>query len=331
MLWLILIQMLVAGGKPDAAYIASWEKWKAGVANDLRTNWVPLAGLFWLKPGPNTFGSGSTNDVVLPEGTAPSRAGTFELSGIEVTVQATGGVTISIGGKPVARAKLAADTGGSPTVLELGHLRMHVIVRGERVGIRAKDLESPALKDLQLPVFFPADLRYRVTARWVPSGGKTTVDVPNVLGDVTATPVPGEARFTIEGKECTLMATGGSENEELFFVFSDTTSRTGTYPSGRFLYAGPVVNGTVVLDFNRAHNPPCAVTAFATCPLPPARNRLVVAIPAEESSTGGRDIEGRGHNPSVKCGGSTPIDIGRPSRAVPVTPPCVRVRTRRFG
>jgi uncharacterized protein len=285
LIWIVLLRMFLAGG-PDAAYMASWEKWKTGVEEDLRNNWVPLAGLFWLKPGANSFGSARGSDLVLPEGTAPEMAGTFDLNGSQVVVQAAAGATISIGGKPVTRAILAPDTEGHPTTVELGNLRMHVIVRGSRVGIRAKDLQSPSLRTFQPLVFFPPDLRYRVTAKWVPSDGRTTVGVPNVLGDVTEIPVPGEVKFRLGGRECSLMALGGSAEKGLFIVFSDATSHGQTYPSGRFLDTGPVANGTVVVDFNRAYNPPCSVTPYATCPLPPHANRLPVAIRAGQRFSG---------------------------------------------
>ncbi len=285
-MFLLTIALLMGAGDasvaPDAAYLASYARWKAELVQDLRTNWLPLAGLFWLDAGTHSFGCAPSNDIVLPEGTGPARAGAFERSGGDVTVRAAPGVRITTGGKPVTGARLNPDAGGKPTVLELGRLRLHGIRRGERVGIRVRDLDSPALRDFKPLVFYPVDLRYRVTARWVSSDGKTTVDVPNVLGDVTATPVPGEVRFRLGGKECTLMALGGSAAEGLFFVFSDATRGTRTYPPGRFLDTGPVANGTVVLDFNRAYNPPCAVTPYATCPLPPPPNRLGVAIPAGE-------------------------------------------------
>jgi uncharacterized protein len=159
-------------------------------------------------------------------------------------------------------------------------LQFHVIVRGERVGIRLKDLDSDSVRQYQGAQFFPLDLSYRVDAAWLPSDGKQTIDVPNVLGDVTPTPVAGTAVFKINRQELRLTDLGGDPAKGLFFVFSDPTSKTNTYPGGRFLKTGPVTNGTVMLDFNRAYNPPCAVTAYATCPLAPKENRLTVAIQA---------------------------------------------------
>jgi uncharacterized protein (DUF1684 family) len=187
-----------------------------------------------------------------------------------------------VAGKVVSTMKLIPDTAENTTLVELGSLRFHLIVRGERIGIRVKDLESPAAEKFRGLVFYPPDLNYRVTAKWEPSDGKKTVDVPNVLGDVIPTPVSGTAVFKINGQDVRLTDLGEDPAKGLFFVFNDATSKTDTYPGGRFLYTAPVVNGTVVLDFNRAHNPPCAVTAYATCPLAPRENRLPIAIPVGE-------------------------------------------------
>jgi len=230
---------------PSAEYRQSFEKWKAELVQDRQRNWLPLAGLFWLKPGLNTFGSDA--------------------------------------GKPVtAPVELQSDGSGNPTVVELGSLQMHVIQRGQRTGIRVKDLESPAASKYKEPVFFPLDSSYRVTAKWLPAEGKQTVDVPNALGDVSATPIAGTAVFELNGQQVRLTDLGGDAAKGLFFVFSDSTSKTDTYPGGRFLDTEPVKNGAVVLDFNRAYNPPCSVTPYATCPLAPKENRLTVAIAAGE-------------------------------------------------
>jgi uncharacterized protein (DUF1684 family) len=271
-----------ANSAVDAAYQQSFEKWKADLVEDLKKNWLPLAGLFWLKPGANSFGTDAKNSIVLPEHSAPAYAGEFDLRGKDVTVKFPAGSAAKIDGEPATTAKLRPDISGKATVIELGKLQMRVIVRGERIGVRVKDLDNPAVRKYRGPIFYALNTAYRVTARWEPSDGKKMVDVPNVLGDVTPTPVAGVARFKINGREMALSALSGDPKEGLFFVFKDLTSKTETYPPGRFLDSGPVVNNTVVLDFNEAYNPPCAVTPFATCPLPPKQNQLTVAIPAGE-------------------------------------------------
>jgi uncharacterized protein len=264
----------------DLAYQQSFDKWKSELVEDLKQEWLPLAGLFWLKQGENSFGTDPKNAIVFPKG--PVHAGSFTLQGKTVTAKFATGTNAVISGKPVTTAELQPDTSGNATEVEIGSLRLHVIVRGERIGIRLKDVESDAARKYPGPLFFPLDLSYRVTATWLPSDGKQTVDVPNVLGDVTPTPIAGTAVFKINGQELRLTDLGGDAATGLFFVFSDPTSKTNTYPGGRFLTAGPVANGTVELDFNRAYNPPCSVTPYATCPLAPKENRLNVPIAAGE-------------------------------------------------
>ncbi len=283
---LILLEsaLLVMGAAkpeaPDAAYVQSFEKWQAEQTADLKENWLSLAGLFWLKPGVNAFGSDASNTIVFPKGQA--HAGEFDLNGKEVTLKLLPDAKATIAGKLVGTAKLDPDTSEHVTRVEMGTLRFHVIVRGERVGIRVLDTDSEAARNFQGMVFFPLDMNYRVTATWLPADGKKTVEIPNVLGDVTAQPVPGFVVFKLNSAELKLTALGGDARTGLFFVFNDLTAKNDTYPGGRFLDTGPIVDGHVVLDFNRAYNPPCAVTPYATCPLAPKENRLAIAIPAGE-------------------------------------------------
>lgn len=265
---------------PDPAYVESFEEWKATEMADLKENWLPLAGLFWLKPGGNTFGSDNSNAIVFPKG--PAHAGEFHLDGKQVTLKLFSDVAAVIEGKRVTTAKLEPDTSTHPTRVEMGTLFFHVIVRGERVGIRVKDTDSQNIHNFKGMQFFPLDLNYRVTATWTPSDGKKTIEIPNVLGDVAQMPVAGLVTFKLQGQDLRLMPLGGDPTSGFFFVFSDPTAKSDTYPGGRFLDTGPVKDGSVVLDFNRAYNPPCAVTPYATCPLAPKENRLTVAIPAGE-------------------------------------------------
>lgn len=265
---------------PDAAYLQSFEKWKAELVDDLKQNWLVLAGLFWLKPGANTFGSAADNAIVLPSG--PEHAGVFQLQGESVSVELKKDAAAKIDGQFITQANLQADVTGKATVIEMGSLRMKVIQRGQRLGIRLKDLNSERARSYAGPIFFPLDMTYRVTGTFVPSDGKKTVDVPNVLGDVTPTPIAGEVRFKLNGQDLTLTALSGDPAKGLSFVMGDLSGKTDTYPGGRFLDTDPVVAGKVVMDFNRAYSPPCAVTPYATCPLAPKENRLPIAIMAGE-------------------------------------------------
>jgi uncharacterized protein len=277
---LILSLPTLAIQPPDAAYLQSFEKWKSELVEDLKQNWLVLAGLFWLKPGANTFGSASDNAIVLPSG--PAHAGVFQLQSDSVSVELQKDSLAKIDGKSVTQSKLQADITGKATLIEMGSLRMHLIQRGKRLGIRVKDLNSEAARNYAGPIFFPLDMTYRVTGTFVPSDGKKTVDVPNVLGDITPTPIAGEVHFKLNGQELTLTALSGDPAKGLSFVMGDLSGKKDTYPGGRFLDTDPVVDGKVILDFNRAYNPPCAVTPYATCPLAPKENRLPVAVAAGE-------------------------------------------------
>jgi hypothetical protein len=265
---------------PDAAYLQSFEKWKAEQTDDLKANWLSLAGLFWLKPGANTFGSDPGNAIVFPKG--PAHAGEFDLAGREVTLRLNPGTQATIAGQAVTTARMDPDTSAHVTRLEMGTLRFHVIIRGQHVGIRLRDTDSAAARNFKGMMFYPIDLNYRVTASWVPSAGGKMVEIPNALGEVTSEVSPGMVSFKLNGADLTLTALGGDAKNGLFFVFTDPTAKTETYPGGRFLETGAVADGKVVLDFNRAHNPPCAVTPYATCPLAPKENRLTAAIPVGE-------------------------------------------------
>jgi uncharacterized protein len=278
---LVLSTVLVSAVQaPDAEYARSFEKWKSELVDSRKKNWLSLAGLFWLKPGENTFGSANDNSILLPSG--PAHAGVLVRDNKTVSVKLQPGVDAKIGGKQALESKLDADVTEHPTIIELGSMSMFVIERGDRVGLRVRDTNSPAIRNYPGPQFFPVDLNYRVTAVFVPADGKKTVDVPNVLGDITPSPIIGEVHFKLNGQDLSLASFEGSEKEGISFVIADATSKTETYPGGRFLDTDPVVDGKVVLDFNRAYNPPCSVTPYATCPLAPKENRMPVAISAGE-------------------------------------------------
>jgi uncharacterized protein (DUF1684 family) len=265
---------------PDPSYVESFEKWKTEQIDDLKQNWIPLAGLFWLKPGANTFGTDAGNAVVFPKG--PVHAGEFDLDGKDVTIKLVPEAHATLAGKSLTVAKLDSDATAHASMVEMGTLQFHVIVRGERVGIRLKDTDSAAVHNFHGLIFYPLDMNYKVTATWVPSDGKKTINVPTVLGDTSSTRVAGTVVFKIDGQEVRLTDLRGNPSKGLFFVFNDLTMKSDTYPGGRFLETDPVVDGKVVIDFNRAYNPPCAVTPYATCPLAPKENRLTVAILAGE-------------------------------------------------
>jgi len=275
-----------AGRTPDPAYRAEIEKWRADREGRLKSDggWLQVVGLFWLKDGANSFGTDAGNRIVLPPGSAPARAGVFELRAGKTTLRMEPGVEATVDGHPAGTRELRPDVPGPADVLKLGpRLTLHVIERGGRYGIRLKDRESALLKEFGGLRWFPVREDYRVEARSVPHASPMKIAVPNILGQVEELPSPGYAAFTIGGREVRLdpvLEEPGAT--ELFFIFRDQTTGKQTYPAGRFLYAPMPKDGRVTLDFNKAYSPPCAFTPYATCPLPPKQNRLSVRIEAGE-------------------------------------------------
>jgi hypothetical protein len=265
-----------------ASYRAQMEKWRQQREENLKAEngWLTLAGLFWLKEGESTIGTSRENNLVLPPGSAPEKVGRFDFHGGKTVFQAAPGVTVTVNGKPVTRASLAADSAGSPDVLRIRNLSLFVIQRGSRFGVRLKDKDSEARRKFAGTHWFPIAEEYRVTAKFVPYSPPKKIAVPNILGDVEQEDSPGYVEFTLEGRQFRLDPV--SEGDGLFFIFKDLTGGKETYPSGRFLSTDLPQNGEVVLDFNQAVNPPCAFTPYATCPLPPAQNHLPVRIEAGE-------------------------------------------------
>jgi len=274
----------------DPVYRAEIEKWRQQREARLKAEdgWLAVAGLFWLDEGANRFGSGPGNAIALPAGAAPPAAGTFELREGKVSVRVEPGVTVTAAGTPITAMPLRSDDPGPPDVLKLGRLSLHVIARGGRYGIRMKDPESETRRSFAGLRWFPIRDDLRLEARFVPWPSPRTIPIPNVLGQVNELPSPGYAEFTLAGRTLRLEPVIEEPGaKELFFIFRDQTAGKETYPAGRFLYAPMPKEGVVILDFNKAYSPPCAFTAYATCPLPPPQNRLPVRIDAGEKSPHG--------------------------------------------
>jgi len=266
------------------AEIAAWRgKHEADLKSD--TSWLTLAGLFWLKPGKNTIGAGPGYDVQLTSSFTQGKFGELDLHDAIGTLTVENGVTATVAGDPVTRVDLVWDEKTKPPVVRTGTQSLSLIKRGERYAIRLRDTNSDVRSNFTHEKWFPADPRYRIKARFERYPEPADVLVPNVLGENFKEKAPGLLHFRLGGKSFTLQPV--IEEDHLFIIFKDLTSKTTTYGAGRFLYAAyPTDGDTVILDFNKAENPPCAFTAFATCPLPPRQNRLPVAIPAGEKRYG---------------------------------------------
>jgi len=281
--WLLMVVSLAADERMDRAYREEIRKWRADYEDSLKRDngWLTLAGLYWLKEGDNRFGTRSVNDLILPEGSAAESAGTFVFHDGKTRLRLTAGVQALLNGAPVlTETALKPDSSGQPDRITIGRLSMIVIQRGSRYGIRLWDNQSAVRHDFKGSRWFPAKESYRITAKFVSYPQPKLIPILNILGDTDQNPSPGYATFEMDGKECRLEPV--LEGDHLFFIFKDATSGKQTYPAGRFLYTGLPKDGKVILDFNQAENPPCAFTAFATCPLPPRQNYLQVAIEAGE-------------------------------------------------
>ncbi|BDG03613.1 DUF1684 domain-containing protein [Anaeromyxobacter oryzae] len=256
----------------DPAFAADWKAWHDAREARLRApdGWLALAGLHWLADGPNVI---------------PGLPGTFVLEGGRVTLRATPADGYGEDGQAVTEKTLATDQAPRPDRLTVGAKRVAVIDRGGKLAIRVWDAESPVRTGFKGVEAFPPDPRWRIEATWEAYPAPRKVEIPSVAGPPQAGEAPGRARFTVDGQTVALEPT--LEDGELFFVFRDRTAPKETYGAGRFLVAAAPKDGKVVLDFNRAYDPPCAFTPYATCPLPRPENVLAVRIPAGEKKYGG--------------------------------------------
>jgi uncharacterized protein (DUF1684 family) len=273
---------LLAQG-PYAAAIEAWRR-DQNAALTAEDGWLTVVGLFWLKAGPNAAGTDPGSDIVLPAGTAPPHIGVFRLESGQATFETEPGVSVLVNGRQTATARLRPDVDR----VVVGDLTMFVIKRGDRYAIRLRNRNSEARRSFAGRVWYPVRPAFRVAARFVPYNPPRQIAIVNVIGDATAMQSPGYVEFTLSGRTCRLDPVTEPGATELFFIFKDQTSGAETYPAGRFLYAALPKNGVVDLDFNRAVSPPCAFTAFATCPLPPKQNQLPVRIEAGERYPGHR-------------------------------------------
>lgn len=258
-------------------------EWREQRDREMRapTSWLNIAGLFWLKEGKNSFGTSGENPIKLPEGSAPSFAGSYILDKGTVTVASKQGIPLKIGGKTIHKAELKGDDTGSPDIVELNDLRMWVIKRFDQYAIRLRDLNHSPYKNYKGLDFFRPTEKYKVLGEYHPFPEPKNMEVGTAVGLNTEMSSLGYVIFEIEGKLYRLDAFSG-EPKTLFFIFGDETNGKETYEASRFMVARFLKNGKVDLNFNRAFNPPCAYTPFATCPLPPPQNQLKIQILAGE-------------------------------------------------
>jgi uncharacterized protein (DUF1684 family) len=267
----------------ESDYVKAVEKWRSDEAADLKKEdgWLSLAGLFWLKDGVNTVGSGPQFDVRLTENFPQGKFGEIDYKNGVATLKVANGVEAQCDGKPVSTMELVSDEKGKPTEIRVGSEMFYLIRREDRFGIRLKDNHSKARVMFKGQNWFSVNESYRVSARLEAFSEPKELMVPNVLGGHFKMKSPGLLRFSLEGKEYAVRPVLQNDGS-LFIIFRDASNSSETYSAGRFLNADKPVDGATTLDFNKAENPPCAFTPYATCPLPPEGNDLALAIKAGE-------------------------------------------------
>lgn len=281
---LALFLGFAALGRADdyAAEIAHWRSERVGrlTAPD---GWLTLIGLHWLEVGDNSVGSAEDNRVHLTAGVA--YLGTVHLAADgKVTFLAAPGSLAEVDGIAAGEHPIELRYGAAkPSLVAARNVSFFVIKRGEKTGLRVRDTESARRTGFVGIDTFDVDPSWRIEATWIAFEQPRMIPITNVLGQTSLMPAPGKAVFTRDGRTFELLPVlEGGPDEPLFFILADETSGIETYGASRFLYAAPPQDGKVILDFNRAQNPPCAFTPFATCPLPPKENRLPIRITAGE-------------------------------------------------
>lgn len=274
---------LTAAGVETDSYAKQIETWRAQRLERLKspTSWLSLTGLDWLKPGRNTIGSAKDNDVVIAA--APAHLGVIDWKDDVLTIELDSKAQATIDGKATRKATLLDDSNDKPTTIAFGTSSFYLIDRSDKKGLRVKDSEAKTRTGFLGLDNFPIDPSWRIEAKWVAFDPPKTLDIPNVLGVVDKMTVPGKAVFERDGKTYELWPVlESADAKQLFFIFADKTSSKQTYGAGRFLYSDLAKDGKLVVDFNKAYNPPCAFTPYATCPLAPPENRLATEVKAGE-------------------------------------------------
>ncbi|HEX7369500.1 MAG TPA: DUF1684 domain-containing protein [Rhodanobacteraceae bacterium] len=273
----------MASGDSDA-YLQEIERWREARRQRLTApnGWVSLVGLAWLKPGNNRVGSASDNDIVLAK--APAHLGTVTWSAngtVSVVLEKEVGATID--GASRTEAAMLDDSHQEPTVVAFGTVNFILIDREGRKALRVRDSEAPTRVNFPGLDYFDVDPAWRIVADWQPLDPPFQLATGTVIGTIENYQAPGMAIFHHAGERFTLYPVLETPDAtQLFVIFADLTSGKETHGAARFLYADMPREGKLVLDFNKAYNPPCAFTPYATCPLAPPENRLVVRVTAGE-------------------------------------------------
>jgi uncharacterized protein (DUF1684 family) len=268
--------------RDEAAEMARWQNERLASLTS-ETGWLTPIALYWLKEGENGIGRAPQRALSIDDRALEPDTGSFVLQAGHVHYVAHAAGTMTYLGRPVTRLEMASDLQPKPTELVAGTLHFMLIDRAGRLGVRVRDSVNPARLTFKGLKYFPVRSDWRIEARFEPYVPEHRIPIVNILGMNEEMISPGAIVFERAGRTWrldTILEAPG--DPQLFVMFSDSTSGKQTYGAGRFLYVDPPERGRIEVDFNKAYNPPCAFTNFATCPLPPAQNRLALAIDAGE-------------------------------------------------
>ena len=264
---------------------AAVQEWRAKHEADYRRDWVSVAALHELRPGVNTAGSAAANQIVLPASTPPD-LGRFVLTGDQVRFEPAAGAPVTLKGHPVTSAiDLRDDRAREHDELVLGQVRLVVHVSGETRSIRVRDPDGPLARGFLGFTWFPIDAQYRTTGRLIADPDPKRFKVLNTYGQEDEYTTEGVVEFALLGQTVRLRPFT-TRPKRFYFVFRDASSGHETYETARFLYSDLRDDGTTILDFNMAYNPPCAFNPYTTCPIPLRENRLPLKILAGERGYG---------------------------------------------
>ena len=279
---ILLIAIFVVNFQAQSTYNSEVTKWRTNHETELKSenSWFSLAGLFWLRDGVNTIGKGTNFDIQLTDNFKGEKFGEINFKNGVATLKVENGVEAISDGKQISEIVLVSDENQKQTVVQTGSQTFYVIKRETKFGIRLKDKNSPNRLNFKGLHWFPIVAKYKVVATFEPFDKPKEVLIPNTIGSGYKMKSEGVLKFQLLGKNYSLEPV--EENGRYFIIFRDLTSKKETYGVGRFLYAEKSKDNKVILDFNKAENPPCAYTTFATCPIPPPQNRLQLAIKAGE-------------------------------------------------
>ena len=269
------------------AHAAKVQAWRDKHEVDYRRDWVSIAGLHFLTPGTHTLGSGRASSIVVSPH-VPATIGRLIVKDGHIRFEPAAGVSVTQKGQAVT-APLVLKEPGKPAAPEIviGEVRLVIHESGDRLSLRVRDPQGELARNFQGFAWFPIDPAYRVAGRFIRDETPRKLKVLNTFNDVDEYATEGVVEFTLHGQRLRLRPFT-TRPKRLYFVFRDASSGTETYETARFLYADLADDGTTVLDFNEAYNPPCAFNPLTTCPIPLPENRLPVKVLAGEKAYAGK-------------------------------------------